>query len=134
MSCTDPEFAESMRRGPEWAMFGEHGPYSAAELQAASAPAVALKELADAIATATHAERVDTALDRRDAYDLALADARAKAEELNPAGLSGVWVGLGMPFRYGRPRAAVCLDCVWVGRVAHADHALAEALAHHCST
>jgi hypothetical protein len=134
MSCTDPEFAESMRRGPERAMFGEQSPFGAAELQAASAPAIALNELADAIATATHAERANAPLDRRDAYDLALADARAKAGSLNPDGVSGVWVGLGMPFRYGRPRAAVCFDCGWVGRVTWADHALAEALAHRCAT
>ncbi len=46
MSCTDPEFAESMRRSPEQAMFGDRCPFNAAELEAASAPVIALKELA----------------------------------------------------------------------------------------
>jgi hypothetical protein len=132
MSCTDPEFAESMRKPlPEESFDGEL-PFTAAELDEVVAPVRALKLLADAIATATHAERADASRGRRDAYELALAQARREAEALNPDGLTGVWVGLGMPFRYARPRAGVCFDCGWVGSVIAADFALAEALAHRC--
>lgn len=132
MSCTDPEFAEWMRRSPAEKIFGDHVPFTAEELEAATAPVLALSRLADAVAVATHAERVDAPVGRRDELDRVLALARAEAETLNPSGVSGVWVGLGMPARYGRPRAAVCLDCGWVGRVTSAPSALLEALAHDC--
>jgi hypothetical protein len=91
-----------------------------------------MKELADAIAGATHGERVNTRRDRRDLLENALEEAWRKARALNPNGVSGVWIGLGMPFRYSRPHAGVCLDCGWVGRVMASHAALAEAQDHHC--
>lgn len=61
-----------------------------------------------------------------------VADLQVVVLTVNPKGLSGVWIGRGLQARYGRPRAAICFDCGWTGRVPSSDVSLRKALAHDC--
>lgn len=66
MTCTDPEFAESMRRGSADDLFGENVPFTAEELDAAAAPAMAMSQLADAIVASAQADRRRFSVKRRE--------------------------------------------------------------------
>lgn len=131
MSCTDAEFAKSMRGKSAEELFRDGSPFTAEELDTVTARERALSQLAFAIANATYAARRDWD-NLRDELESTVAKTRAGVSACHVQPPYGVWLGRAYLTKWMGMRAAVCLDCEWVGPFRPRDRAAADVETHSC--